>query len=66
MSPRSHGSQPVLSAAPNLLAERACAGPALQEVRARSRATGVPSAQEDLEEVVDHLVGGLERAPRKT
>jgi hypothetical protein len=66
LSRHSRGSQPVPSAAPDLLVACGHAGPTLQEIQVRSRAAGVPSEQEDLEELVDHLVVGLERAPCAT
>jgi hypothetical protein len=49
LSRHSHGSQPVLSAALDLLAQCGYAGLTLQEIQARSRAAGVLSEEEDLE-----------------
>jgi AcrR family transcriptional regulator len=49
LSRHSHGSQQVLSAALDLLAECGYAGLSLRDIQARSRAAGVLSEQEDLE-----------------
>jgi AcrR family transcriptional regulator len=53
LSLQSHGSQPVLRAALDLLAQCGYAGLSLQEIQARSRAAGFLSEQEDLEDVED-------------
>jgi AcrR family transcriptional regulator len=53
LSRHSHGSQPVLTAALDLLAQRGYAGLTLQEIQKRSRAAGVLSEEEDLEDIED-------------